>query len=253
MFNQSAFAFLLCQHGADVDAKDSDGETPLAIASGRGNLKVATVLLAEGANITAKSVTGRTPLHFAAQSGHLHVVTLLTKRGAQMNAKDNAGYLALHYAAKYGHLEVATFLYHGKTDLLLHLTAMMGNTDSTALLLKQGKTDVNKRDDDGMVPLHHAATHGHTDLVSLLLWNGADVNAKDNNGMMPLHMTARMGHVDVAALLLKIDGVDVDAKDSVRPPWSPRLPLRSPRNLRLDTHRCIMPLSEKTSLKSRRS
>ena len=32
---------------------------------------------------------------------------------------------------------------------------------------------------DGHTPLHIAAFHGHTEIVSLLIGNGADINSKD--------------------------------------------------------------------------
>jgi len=88
MFNHHVFAFLLCEHGADVDAKDSYGRTSLAIAAEHGNLAVARVLLAAGASVTTNDSMGWTPLHSAAQSGHLKAVTFLIERGAQINARD---------------------------------------------------------------------------------------------------------------------------------------------------------------------
>jgi len=88
LFNHPVFAFLLCEHGADVDAKDFYGRTPLAIAAEHGKLAVARVLLAAGASVTTNDSMGLTALHYAAQSGHLKAVTFLIERGAQINARD---------------------------------------------------------------------------------------------------------------------------------------------------------------------
>jgi Ankyrin repeats (3 copies) len=42
---------LLLKHGADVDAQNSKGQTPLMLAAWQGNLKLASVYLAAGAEI----------------------------------------------------------------------------------------------------------------------------------------------------------------------------------------------------------
>jgi len=58
---------------------------------GAGDTNVASVLLAHGADINAKDGEGKTPLHFAAQQGTFRAVEWLLKNGADVNAKDNKG------------------------------------------------------------------------------------------------------------------------------------------------------------------
>lgn len=41
---------------------------------------------------------------------------------------------------------------------------------------------VNVRDNVGWLPLHEAANHGHTEIVELLLDNGATINDKGGTG-----------------------------------------------------------------------
>jgi len=60
-------------------------------ALGAGNTNVASVLLSHGANVNAKDGEGKTPLHFAAQQGTSRAVEFLLKNGADANAKDNKG------------------------------------------------------------------------------------------------------------------------------------------------------------------
>jgi ankyrin repeat protein len=61
------FAQLMLKHGADVNARDKDQETPLHSASCMSKLEVARVLLDHGANIHARNVQGQTPLHIVSR------------------------------------------------------------------------------------------------------------------------------------------------------------------------------------------
>ena len=56
--------------GADVNATDGDGWTPLHKAAPNGHKEIAELLIAKGADVNAKDdMFGRTPLHSAASDG----------------------------------------------------------------------------------------------------------------------------------------------------------------------------------------
>lgn len=57
---------LLLNSGAEIDAHNHDGETPLHIMARRKRLDCAIVLLSRGAQVNAQSKDGSTPLHQAA-------------------------------------------------------------------------------------------------------------------------------------------------------------------------------------------
>ena len=73
----------------------------------------------------------------------------------------------------------------------IHTAAEKGDLAGVQAELDKG-VDVDEGDDSWpeMTPLHYAVGEGHTEVVELLIANGADVNAKDGIGGKT---TARMG------------------------------------------------------------
>ncbi|CAD7694970.1 unnamed protein product [Ostreobium quekettii] len=67
IFNAARSAEVLIEAGADVDSKQDDGYTALHLAALDGNVEVADVLIAADADVNVGNVTGATPLHVSAQ------------------------------------------------------------------------------------------------------------------------------------------------------------------------------------------
>jgi len=63
--------------GANKDAADDDGATPMFMAAENGHAQVLKMLLAAGANKDAASNAGATPVYMAAQNGHAEVIKML--------------------------------------------------------------------------------------------------------------------------------------------------------------------------------
>ena len=83
--------------GANVNAKDNDGNTALMWAAYNGHTERVKLLIEHGANINAKDNDGETALMQAAFYGYIEIVKLLLEYGASVNDKDNEGWTALEW------------------------------------------------------------------------------------------------------------------------------------------------------------
>ena len=90
------------------------GWTPLGFAA---NKEVAALLIAKGADVNAKNDFGVTPLYGAASGGHKEVAELLIANGADVNVKSNFGETPLDLAVTEDKPETADLLrkHGGKT------------------------------------------------------------------------------------------------------------------------------------------
>ena len=76
----------LVRAGADTEAKDARGDTPLFEALGSGYVAAVEVLVGEGADVCARDGEGATVLHRAAGKGDLGSVRVLVVAGADVAA-----------------------------------------------------------------------------------------------------------------------------------------------------------------------
>ena len=92
------------------------GRTPLMLAAFRGNTVAVINLLERGADVNARDGDGDTALMFAAYKGHALVVALLLQYGANVYARARNGWTAKKAAQAGLHHELAEMLRRAETE-----------------------------------------------------------------------------------------------------------------------------------------
>ncbi len=220
----------LIAKGADINTKDSQGNTALHLAIRSRAEELVKMLLAGGVDINAADTEGCTPLHRALAEGDEVMAKMLLEGGADINAKDKDNYTPLHRAAQAAQIDVVNFLLTAGADVEgkaedgtptpLYLAALAGREEVVKLLLAKG-ANPNAKSKTGRTPLFGAVRAGHEEIVRLLLAKGADPNARDNDGRTVLFWeVSQWGGAPhlvpdpEMALVLIAAGADVNAQDN---------------------------------------
>jgi ankyrin repeat protein len=201
-------AELLIGAGADLNAANHYGVTPLSLACTNGSAAMVQKLLKAGANANAAQQTGETAIMTAARTGNLEVVQLLLVHGADVNGRETRrGQTALMWAVEQKHLQVVRALIEHGADVHAHsrsgftpwlFAAQQGDLDSVRVLLAAG-VDVNETSPRWGSALVAATARGHEALSLFLLEEGADPNAADGSGITALHYTVLKGFAVLSA------------------------------------------------------
>ena len=283
--SDTAMITALAGAGADLDAPNERGETPLHLANMSYNALVVDRLLElgadpellddrgrpgallvtevcrwpdlgffmdatpeqvgscikAGANVNARDEWGDTPLHYLVKAGRRSVaqtITLLVNAGAEVNASGKRGKTALDIALLRSDQPLA--------ERLVELGAAPGpapfhrlfnradpascsrwddapffETADATLVARclETEVEVSATDRDGYTPLHLAARRNGSEVVTALLRAGAEVNGRATGWSVdfgwdytPLHEAARENEdAAVAGVLLRF-GADVHAR-----------------------------------------
>ncbi|GFU04024.1 protein TANC2 [Nephila pilipes] len=237
---------LLLKSGADTNSiMDVPSRCPvLNLASKLGFLEIVKQLLKFGANINASDAFGTTPLMEAADQGYSKIVETLLSAGAQIYAKDKIGRCALSYAAEKGHLQLVDLIVESKNwpTILLRsqaiqraLIAASGscNFQMCEYLIKirdtsersvqgfmsacsRGQTAVCQFFLDGSVAgqeiLFQAAARGHLPMLRALADKGLILDTKDQNGRTALAWACIYNKIEAVRFLIE-KGADMASKD----------------------------------------
>jgi ankyrin repeat protein len=147
-------AATLIDNGADVNARDDMGATPLWSACdmrATDKTELIELLIKNGADVNEADDTGITPLYKACREKHTKQVKFLIDNGADVNKPTNEGNRPLHLAA-------------GDFSL-----------SSVVELLLENGADINVVNASGETPLQIACRNGRTVMMQFLINNGANI------------------------------------------------------------------------------
>ena len=100
----------LLDAGADVNARNKKGVTPLIVGAYQGRTEIIEALLEAEADTDAATKDGRTGLIMAANYGHKEIVEALLKAGADIHARTDRGETALSVARAEGRTKIVELL-----------------------------------------------------------------------------------------------------------------------------------------------
>jgi len=172
--------------GADINAKDKHGWTPLFHAVKHGEMEIASYLLENGAEVNLISVLGTTPLRLASAEGNIDMVKLLLAKGADTNLTGDHGNSPLHRAAEESK-----------------------NVEVVRMLISRG-ANVNARSRDGATPLMRSCYV--PEITKALIESGAEINAQDDEGRTALFF-ASYWRCRATARILVENGADPTIKN----------------------------------------
>lgn len=207
--NNPSIVKLLFDHGADVNARDKNKNTPLIEAAYLGYLDMVELLAKIGADLNAKNISGSSPLHEASYQGYVDVVRALLAKGANIHETDKKGNTPLHDVVKRGvngSLKrintVLKFKPRMRHEIGVLAAKYCCNREACAVLIGH-KANVNAQNKLGDTPLHLAAksykkmrgepaAEIKKEMIELLIANGANPEIKNNEGKTPFDLVPEL-------------------------------------------------------------
>lgn len=103
--------------GANIDAQDGYGRTPISLCCFDSHLNIAQALLDQGANVNIADVKGWLPWHWAIYNGVADILDLYLDHGCDLNTIIEGGTTVWHFIAEYCAAEQVADILLAKVDL----------------------------------------------------------------------------------------------------------------------------------------
>ncbi len=212
----ATIARTLLENGADIEARNAAGRTPLQECLYRSGYSfrneddarlLISSLISAGADIEATDNEGDTALHYAAGSNHSYwkaLTSILLQAGANTEARNNHGKTARDITFDKAAFDSLVACAGGSrasgssADAASFLPSVnsYSNSGTNALYKKRlnmllpmiangAPVDITTVETKGNTALHYACGLGHVELIRWLVAHGANVNARTDKGATP--------------------------------------------------------------------
>ncbi|GBG34800.1 Protein kinase, putative [Hondaea fermentalgiana] len=201
----------LLDQGVDVNVSDYDRRTAAHLASSSGLLGMLQLLSEVGADLNALDRWGGTPLDDAIVEKNEECVAFLKSQGCKTGKRrlitndDTAAEVDEERRVMSPESSLAKFLH----------AAAAGDIDTVrALIKKRGESIVSAADYDQRTALHVASSEGHLEVVNFLLEAGSLVNQRDRYGHTPLDEAAAGKHTECMEVIQAHGGETTGSYDT---------------------------------------
>eukprot|EP00698_Gefionella_okellyi_P019392 TRINITY_DN5940_c0_g1_i1.p1 TRINITY_DN5940_c0_g1~~TRINITY_DN5940_c0_g1_i1.p1 ORF type:complete len:1275 (-),score=349.80 TRINITY_DN5940_c0_g1_i1:26-3850(-) len=161
--NRLEILSLLKLRGANMNARNGNGDTPLLVALANDRARAAMWLLHNGVNFELQNNVSQSALHVAIMKQNDQVVQWLLDHRC-LQTEDRSGWSPIHLAAK-------------------------GNLRALRKLIARGARVLQTKP-DGWTALHLTAANDQADAAVYLLQHGARIDAQTRDGETPLDVCA---------------------------------------------------------------
>ncbi|XP_050508366.1 putative ankyrin repeat protein RF_0381 isoform X1 [Diabrotica virgifera virgifera] len=225
----------------DINFRDVWNNTPLHKAVKRGDRELTRLLIKSGASVNHINDQGDTPLHVASRFRTVVSAYILLKHGSDINRKNNLGFTPLHEAI---HAEIVTM---AKWSKINYYDGIKTDANNEPLGYRvQSDYDIAGNEFLEYFPHNYHLPIGEIDntvLVRILVEAGADVNQQTAEGWTPLHFAVQIGRTDIVDILLQ-NGASVTLTAQSLPA---RLLLQMPRKIRMLFRICYKVINDETT------
>ncbi|MCQ2592375.1 MAG: ankyrin repeat domain-containing protein [Treponema sp.] len=243
---------MLAVNGADINARNKEGVTPLEITIQQNNVSTTKMFTLLGANIHTKNTHGDSPLTLALAADNdileatvvasnsmvqdsegntplliailndspLTKIQYIISLSDDVNIRNRDGNSALFISALKNWKEVGELLLAKNADIFATNT---DNNSPLRLALKNGgdlqnwlitSKTIKSTDGSGNTVLHYAAEWQFVNSIQALSTKGADINAKNANGETPLFSAAKTNNPEIIQTVIKC-GASIRERDNL--------------------------------------
>ena len=201
----------------DVTRTQSEGDTPLHIAvENCAPQSLLKAILRLGADVNALNKYGQSPLSLAARVEDEAAVKFLIAHGANPKSGGVDDISPVSEALKHDNYELARLLIDQGGKATLHQAVHCGHLPMVQKLIRAG-ADIEATDGwFDQTPLLSALEYEHTEVVEFLLDSKADPNVQESfraGANTPLHLAVKKASAKMLKLLLAA-GADPDAENA---------------------------------------